>query len=175
MNEDRLIKVAPSYTPDSIVSCLDRARTTFELNCPCVLRIDCEIFRHCPTLWSHKMVLPKFMRCESPLLASKESWKNIILFLQLYWTAFDKCEHYVQNLLKILNLLPRFRRYPPINNVVENDAFCQFLHATLDEQCVSFVWIYYIPSCLWDCKCGGHPKPVTWSVPLVTSPSPGTA
>ncbi|KAL6309534.1 branched-chain alpha-ketoacid dehydrogenase [Sparassis latifolia] len=35
---------------------------------------------------------------------------------ELYWTAFDK-----------------FRRYPPINTLAENDAFCVFLRNLLDE------------------------------------------
>lgn len=34
-------------------------------------------------------------------------------------------------------MLPRFRRYPPITTLSENETFCRFLTEILGEQCVS--------------------------------------
>ncbi|KAH7880241.1 branched-chain alpha-ketoacid dehydrogenase, partial [Lentinula edodes] len=44
--------------------------------------------------------------------------EGIAKVYELYWSAFEK-----------------FRKYPPITNIKENEAFCEFLAGLLDEQC----------------------------------------
>ncbi len=61
--------------------------------------------------------------------------------LQLYWSAFEKYWS-VLHLLQLILIVKRirFRKYPPITNLAENEAFCKFLTELLDEQYVSHIF-----------------------------------
>ena len=59
---------------------------------------------------------------------------NTELYFQLYWAAFEKCVDSSMLISFMFNVSSRFRRYPPITTVAENEKFCDFTTTLLSEQ-----------------------------------------
>ena len=117
-----------------------RVPTTFALSCPLESLIDYATFKLYHMLWWLKKALRRCTRS----VPSKLKFHNVpnLNSHQLYWSAFEKCVHKTNILLYWQE--HRFRNYPPIRTLEENETFCAFLTALLNEQ-LGFITSSLIP------------------------------
>ena len=80
---------------------------------------------------SHKNGLQKFTKSVFPLLPD-----NYVLNVHIVILGrFRKVRKIMVNVFsKLIKFSYRFRHYPPINTLEENDKFCHFLKGLLNEQ-----------------------------------------